>query len=442
MTTEIHRSKPIAERNYDAFLSHAHLDKATVVNDIYTWCRDHAGMKVWYDSDKLHSGNISPQLGQAIADSQAGILVLTKASVERGYVEDEASHFTRQRSQFKDFQIVLLQTEACEVPEYLQSLFRLDVSDTGFNAEAAVKLISALHKHHSSPDSLKRPPIYMARGSRPSEIDKANAVAAAMRSAGFRILRDFPQQEMDDERLRRIMKGCVGMVALVPHRPTEPIITSEGILDEIRIAIDESIPIWLIVDQGLDPSLLPTGLTSSPPIVSLSDKDLADRTKLVAGAEKFRSDLRRQGIRKPAHCFLGHVFRGAQSRSIYELARRCVESVAGIPCYSGDELYGSIMLPEIMRRIAEAEFCIFDISDETGGFALSTCIEAGIAMGAAQVAATDRSQLLRDIHIISRGPRRDPPFMFGAMQVAYYENELELMGLLRKLCLNYRRIAE
>lgn len=440
--SEIRKAKPIAERNFDAFLSHAHLDKATVVNDIYKWCRDHAGMKLWYDSERLSSGNISPQLGEAIADSQAGILVLTKASVERGFVEDEASHFSRQRSQFKDFQIILLQTEACELPEYLQSLFRLDVSDSGFNAEAAVRLIAALHKHHSSPDSLKRPPIYMARGSRPTEVDKANAVAAVLRSAGFRILRDFPQQEMEDDRLRRIMKGCLGMVALVPHRPTEPIITSEGILDEIRIAIDETIPIWLIVDEGLDPLLLPTGLAGNPPAVRLSDKDLADRNKLLGGAEKFRSDLRRQGGRKPAHCFLGHVFRGAESRSVYELARRCVESVAGIPCYSGDELYGSIMLPEIMRRIADAEFCIFDISDETGGFALSTCIEAGIAMGAAQAAAADRGQVLRNIHIISRGPRRDPPFMFGAMQVSYYQNELELMGLLRKLCLNYRRIAE
>ena len=44
--------------------------------------------------------------------------------------------------------------------------------------------------------------------------------------------------------------------------------------------------------------------------------------------------------------------------------------------------------------------------------------------------------------LVSHGPRRSPePFMFRTTQIWYYETPAELIGLVRKLALPYRRVV-
>lgn len=426
--------RPITERNFEAFLSHAHADKNQIVEAIAKWCQDVAGIKIWYDSNMLHSGLIPQQLGEAIADSQAGILVLSKTSIERNFVQKEAALFEFQPP---DFRKIYIKIDDCIVPPYLQADMYIDISANGFDGPAALRLLTALHSHQSRPETIRRTPVYLARGSRPAEVDKARTITSALTTAGFRVVRDFPQAQMDMARLRRIMRGCRAVVALVPYRPTEHKVTSEPILDEVRLALDEGLPLWLIVDDGLDRNLLPlSAIEKRPPLISMSSADIAKSERVAAFAEELRDHLRRPGDLESgasiegAYSFFGHVYRNV-NRPIFEKARRCLEIVTGIPCNSGDELEGDLMQPLIVDRIAQAEFTVFDITDEAGENALNTCIEAGIAMGAK-----------RPIYLLARGERRDPPFMFRNSQVFYYQSELELIGRIRKVALRHRRISE
>jgi hypothetical protein len=67
---------------------------------------------------------------------------------------------------------------------------------------------------------------------------------------------------------------------------------------------------------------------------------------------------------------------------------------------------------------------IADISKEN----LNTCIEAGIAIGANV-----------PLNLLSGDERHKPPFMFRDRQIWHYQDDLELLGIIHKLVLPYRR---
>jgi len=127
-----------------------------------------------------------------------------------------------------------------------------------------------------------------------------------------------------------------------------------------------------------------------------------------------------------AHCFIGHGF-DADARAVWLMARRVVEAVTGLRCYSGDELFGEGAQNQIVEKIAASSISILDISDDQ----LNTCIEAGIARG-----ARVRYELVR------RGSRSSPkPFLFRDKEVFFYETPTQLLGLIRKLVLELRRVV-
>jgi hypothetical protein len=44
--------------------------------------------------------------------------------------------------------------------------------------------------------------------------------------------------------------------------------------------------------------------------------------------------------------------------------------------------------------------------------------------------------------LVCRGPRRRPPFIFRHRQVWFYETETDLIGLIRRLVMPYRRVVD
>ena len=116
---------------------------------------------------------------------------------------------------------------------------------------------------------------------------------------------------------------------------------------------------------------------------------------------------------------------------MYRLVSQCVEAVAGMPCHIADDMHGDMMQPKIVDMIGAATYTIFDITDEHGETALNTCIEAGIALGARV-----------PVFLVARGSRRDPPFMFRNIQVFFYRDNLDLLGIVRRVSLPYRRVTE
>jgi hypothetical protein len=424
--------KPIPERSFRAFLSHADVDKDAIVNSIYSWCREKADIKAWLDKVNLGQGRIGGDLATAIGDSQAGIVVLSKASVGKQWVQNEWNLFITEQSNWPDFQIVPMRLDDCEVPKALTIYRWLDLARSGFDPEVATLLIERLHGYQTKPDNLDQRQVYLSRGSRPAEVAKARKVLDALHANGIRVVRDAPDHpKMDPERIRRIMQGCSGFVALIPNRDGK---TSGFILDEVRLAIEERLPLWLVVDEGLGEDIVPPAVINVARL-TLSAAEIDDKARLGDAAETFKEQF--DSDVSPAYCFFGHVYRD-DTQALYRLASRCIEAVAGMRCHTGDELFGDTLQPEIVERITSSTFAIFDISDDdkepddrSGSQALNTCIEAGIAIGAGV-----------PMHLIARGPRRDPPFMFRNREVFYYETPLDLIGLMRRLSRPYRRVSE
>ena len=45
----------------------------------------------------------------------------------------------------------------------------------------------------------------------------------------------------------------------------------------------------------------------------------------------------------------------------------------------------------------------------------------------------------RPLHLVSAGPRTQPPFMLRDYEVGYYKDDVELLGLAHKIAYEYRR---
>jgi len=79
---------PLRERRFDAFLSYSHADKA-VVDQVHAWLV-RAGLEVWYDGTHLPAGSmVASELGSAISQCRAALIVLSPQAVESGWVEEE-----------------------------------------------------------------------------------------------------------------------------------------------------------------------------------------------------------------------------------------------------------------------------------------------------------------------------------------------------------------
>ena len=107
-----------------------------------------------------------------------------------------------------------------------------------------------------------------------------------------------------------------------------------------------------------------------------------------------------------------------------QVAIGMLQSITQVPCLIGDQIRTPPIQKTICERIAQATLVIADISNEK----LNTCIEAGIARGAE-----------RDLFLVAIEPRKKPPFIFRDMQVWFYSNDLELLGILYRIAYPYRR---
>jgi TIR domain len=120
---------PSQRRLYRAFLSHAHADK-NFVNELHKWLSEDAGIPIWYDSYSLAtSSTISTDIANAITQCRTMIIVLSKASIKSGWVEEEYNAAIGQRAKYKQYRIIPIRIEDCEIPGFLQTTKWIDISN-------------------------------------------------------------------------------------------------------------------------------------------------------------------------------------------------------------------------------------------------------------------------------------------------------------------------
>ncbi|HSD60398.1 MAG TPA: toll/interleukin-1 receptor domain-containing protein [Burkholderiales bacterium] len=412
---------PVRQRKYHAFLSHAHADKGKV-DGLFTWLNDVSGVPVWYDDRNLSAGAmIATCLPEAIAECRAMIIVLSKASVASGWVREEYEAGVAQRTQFRDFRIIPLRLEECEVPGFLQTTKWLEMPGTPRDLTFHSQLLADLFHGHDDLDleSGKTRDVYVSRTWRDTEERRlADRVCRLMIEAGFRLIGDARDQEgFDEGRIRSLISSCGGLAAVLPDRGNGA--TSKYLLQEIGFARALGVTHVVIAEPTVN---LPPEIAGGAVRVSNSEEG----SEQAIGVLREAVAVLQEEWREPAHphyVFYGTDF-DVEHRQRNELVRRMIQRLTAIPCRIGEQLAGDHVQQDIVNAIGNAHLVIADVSDDN----LNTCIEAGIARGAG-----------RDLHLVARGPRRRPPFMFRDKEVTPYEDDLDLLGKLQRIAFRYRR---
>lgn len=420
-------STPVHKRKFFSFISHAHADKG-IVDQIESWLTNTAGLPVWYDSRFLPSGaKIASELGKAIEDCRSTIIVLSRRSVESGWVKEEFDASVDQRAQSKDaFKIIPIRIEECEVPSFLQTTKWIDISKTGFNLDVASDLLLDLYDVDVDLELGSYRDIYVSRSWHEfpeSEPLLGNAVCEVAVKFGFRLVGDSPDQQGFDKntRVKDIISSCSGLIAILPDRGGGK--TSKYILQEIEIASALNLPYVIVAENTVT---IPEPLSEKAIEVVLLERSAIDQNinlsnRLAPAISNLKDQW--QTPPNPHYVFYGTDF-DQQHQHRIKLIRRLIQRVSAMRCMMGEDIRQGQIQQEIKNRIMGAFMVVADITEEN----LNTCIEAGIALGAR-----------RPLHLVAYGPRHKPPFMFRDQQVWYYDNDVELFGIIHNLVRPYRR---
>jgi TIR domain len=421
---------PLNQRINDVFLSHSSRDKPVFVDALYCWLTQGAGLKVSYDRG-LASGNISANLDKAIDTCRSAIIVISGNSAQSPWVETEAGRLMEEVSRCGgDFRIATVRIDNdADAPGLFKAFKHVDFADGKLSADGAALLMETLFGGNEGAGK----PVYLSRGWRPAERPAAERIIYALQTFGLKLVCDWTDQpRYSIERVRKIMEGTGGLVAILPHRGNG--LTSSYIIDEVAAALNAGLPVLIFAHK--DVVLRPDW--SSAEVVSFdSELDQLEKSRTV---EKFANEI--EGFAhqwtKPRgeHVFLGHSLEES-IKDEFQMPRRLLSRLTGLPVEVGGLVSGSDAQSEIVRLIQDAELCVIDITNLTYkdlhpkiDFALNSCIEAGIALGCN-----------KDLYLTCRGPRRTPPFMFRNKQIWYYENEIDLVAKLRQIAALHRRMV-
>ena len=411
-------AKPIRKRHYHSFLSHAHVDKGAV-DQIAHWLNDLARLRVWYDSNDLPAGaTIVQALPEAIEDCRTLILVLSKISVTKGWVEEEYNAAVAQRAASREFRILPIVIEECEVPTFLRTTKWIDMKEGKLDLRVADELLSGLLYDASLSKYDDRKDLYISRGWNPNEAPLANTVCEMLDQAGFRLLADADDQlNYDPLRVRKIMSECVGMVAIAPERGGGK--TSSYILNEIDIARQLNLPVLIVAEPSVN---LPSELAASA--IGLASASLEDDRAL----DELRGRVEELAIEWQQTKHLPYIFYATDFEAGHltrnTITQRILQRATAMPCVMGENIRGESIQKQIRDTIKGASLVIADISEDN----INTQIEAGVALGAGV-----------ELYLIKSGPRKSPEFMLRDQEVWFYNDDVELLGVLHQLAFDHRR---
>jgi hypothetical protein len=244
----------------------------------------------------------------------------------------------------------------------------------------------------------------------------------------------------DETRIRRIMRGAIGFVVVLPFRESQPSRTSPYILEEIRIAAGQSFPIAVFYERriGLKHSRIEDGVrltfrtNSGAEPINIPHRE-------VFGPFEYRADEPIQpqiaGKLVEFQDCIGHkgppivppyAFLATRLKDDFDQARRAIETAvertAGIPClWAGCQRYAcNVKNIQTMTRLM-IKHCSFLVADMTYG---PESPDYDSPSRAHEVGMADAFERL--VCLVAQAPRRDTYFAADHMQMYFWENEDEL----------------
>ena len=217
---------PVHKRDYDIFLSHANVDKKTIVNELYKWFKDIANIRVWYDQAILSGGSSLPQsIGRAIPLCRSMVLILSSASVKSRWVSREYSLAAEHQMKFPEFKIIPVLIDDCELPDFLRDSLFIDAREGHLTLKFYRDLLHAIYPFEPSVEFRSTYDIFVSRTWCTKEAKFADEICQEFINSGFRLVgdaMDHPGYKDSKERVDNIVSSCGGLLAVLPYREGEP----------------------------------------------------------------------------------------------------------------------------------------------------------------------------------------------------------------------------
>lgn len=399
----------MASRNkYQAFISYAHLD--SVFTDKLVALLSKSGFSIWYDKTCLPTNApINRDLSNYIVQCNSLILVISQNSCASDWVNDEYSFAKNSK-----INIIPIKIDNCEMPGFLSNYKWIDCIG-GLNYEIFYQIVEAIYNVTELSVSNDMD-TYLSCPWRESEINIRTKFASILKKKGIKLIGDSEEQLSynNGDRVLQIMNSCRGFVAIVPYRNRNN--TSNYIIDEIEKAYNLGLPGLLISDrrvQGLE-----RFVNYDTYWFNDGEDDLIELNDMIEDLlEKFVPP------HDPQYVFYATEL-SVERKHFNKIIGKLINLVARIPSVFGENISGDNLQQQLVQRISNAFIVISDISEQR----FNTCIEAGIARGAK-----------RTLYLVAKGKRTTPPFMFRDMEVAYYDDECDLLAIIHKILFPHKR---
>lgn len=414
---------PLAKRDFDVFLSHAHKDKQ-FVKELDSWLTEKAGLRVWFDGRELGGGALlATDLQAAIERCRGALVVASEESIERGWVKSEYNAAMNERANDEGFRVITLKLGAANTDSLMKGLTWIDLPEARLDADAATEILRALYPGERLPQPATARDVYVSCSWRPDDGESARAVCRSLAAQGFRLIGDARDQQGfgQGDRVQRIIESCGAFVCVLPHRGVDTVAADVAeykyFVKEIDFAVQCGLPCIIVAD----------------PRLQRSDGDDSRWRRLATDAARCPAEIESalaalwddwQVPRRPQYVFCAMdlsspmAVAGSQERHL-------IERITGMPTVVGTEIQSDALHSAIMQQICEAFVVFADISDDN----VNACIEAGMGLAAGT-----------NVKLISSGRMRNPPFMLrGAGQLASYADAAERIGVLHKLLRPFRR---
>jgi hypothetical protein len=410
---------PVGKRRFHAFLSHAHVDKDQA-DHLFKWLQDVAGMPIWYDAVNMPPGaTIAQALPEAIENSRSILLLLSKRSVSRGWVQQEFNAAINHQTRFRAFRIIPVRLDDVDPPGFLQNYSNISLGASGINMESAANILKGLYQPATAVDPINGRNVYVSRGWHASDAPLAHAVCAALSDAGLQLIGDAEDQpSWIEARVAGVIEGCGAFAAILPHRPYSAYKTSKYVLREWELAASRGLPCLVVADPRVDP---PSEAAGWPGLVQLTHGSDLGSYQIAERAVTLAEDWRTPA-RSP-YVFYATAFE-AESKSMRRIVEELVEAVTTLPCILGEYLKGDVVQREILRSVTEAALVLADVSKN----AANVYVELGAARAVNVPVA-----------ILRQGPPGRPVFMLRDQQVWDYSTDADLLGRIVRIIYPYRR---
>lgn len=422
MSTTVHR------RPFDAFLSHAHVDKA-FVDSLYDWLGRLAGLNIWYDAKQMTGGQaIGSALQSAIEQCRGVLLIASAEAITRGWVKAEIDIARVEQAASADFRIVPIRIGNADVASFFKGQSWIDVPDGKLTREIAASILASFYPNEKSPDPRTSRDVYFSGSWQPADNASALAVARTLASAGFRLIGDAKDQKgFRNNRIQSIIESCGAFVGVIPYRGSDTATAADRpykyFLTEIDLALTADLPTVIVADprirrtDGDDSTWLrmPTDAAQCPAEVEHALTGLWDQWTAPV---------------HPHEIFLAMDLDLSASHRDSDI-RLLIERVTGMRTLVGNEIREADIQTGILQAIRRAFLVMADLTGPAAdtSFNVDVCIEAGMSLAA-------ESHLC----LLARGKPRSPPFMLRrAGQLTTYADDVEQLAVIHNIVRDYRR---